>query len=189
MGRTGTGWQSDVARQVVGRRRWDDTGRLSMAADPRLLAAHNIQPLSFFFLLFFSIFFALFIALFVVCVLSDVYRFVSLEKSIVGRPRVPLRGLLFFLMCVCVVVSFVPGGVFQDRSERGEGKIRTSLDLIGWFHAVEFEPKNQVNKKQIIHGKLFIIDEHVLKDETEQNWLDAFRSSFVDFKTIIILKN
>ena len=79
------------------------------------------------------------------------------------------EAFFFFLMCVCVVVSFVPGGVFQDRSERGEGKIRTSLDLIGWFHAVEFEPKNQVNKKQIIHGKLFIIDEHVLKDETEQN--------------------
>ena len=83
--------------------------------------------------------------------------------------RSSTRPSFFFLMCVCVVVSFVPGGVFQDRSERGEGKIRTSLDLIGWFHAVEFEPKNQVNKKQIIHGKLFIIDEHVLKDETEQN--------------------
>ena len=128
MGRTGTGWQSDVARQVVGRRRWDDTGRLSMAADPRLLAAHNIQPLSFFFLLFFSIFFALFIALFVVCVLSDVYRFVSLEKSIVGRPRVPLRGLLFF-KCVCVSL-FLLFQVACSRIARNGGRGRYGPRLI-----------------------------------------------------------
>ena len=101
MGRTGTGWQSDVARQVVGRRRWDDTGRLSMAADPRLLAAHNIQPLSFFFCSFFP-FFLPFLLPFLSCVCCRTFTGSCLWKNQLSDAHAFLyEAFFFFNVCVC----------------------------------------------------------------------------------------
>ena len=102
MGRTGTGWQSDVARQVVGRRRWDDTGRLSMAADPRLLAAHNIQPLSFFFCSFFPFFCPFYCPFCRVCVVGRLPVRVSGKINCRTPTRSSTRpSFFFFNVCVC----------------------------------------------------------------------------------------